>query len=40
MVIKGRNKDYFEEHINLLDVSLFQIHEKDKNRVDISYNVS
>jgi len=37
MVIKGRNKKDMEEHINLLDVSEFQIHDKDKNRIDISY---
>ena len=40
MVIKGRNKKDMEEHINLLDVSEFQIHDKDKNRIDISYTVS
>ena len=40
MVIKGRNKKDIEEHINLLDISEFQIHDKDKNRVDISYTVS
>ena len=40
MVIKDRNKKDIEKHINLLDVSKFQIHDKDKNRVDISYTVS
>ena len=40
MVIKGRIKKDNEEHINLLDVSEFQIHDKDKNRIDISYTVS
>ena len=39
MLIKGHKKG-IDEHINLLDVSEFQIHEKDKNRVDISYTVS
>ena len=39
MLIRGHKKD-IDEHINLLDVSEFQIHDKDKNRVDISYTVS
>ena len=39
MLIKGHKKG-IDEHINLLDVSEFQIHEKYKNRVDISYTVS
>ena len=38
MVIKGRSKK--DEHINLLDVSKFEISEKDKNKVDIEYMVS
>ena len=41
IVIKGKNKkDDDDEHINLLDVSNFQINEKEKNRVDIEYMVS
>ena len=38
MVIKGRSKK--EEHINLLDISIFEINIKDKNRIDIVYMVS
>jgi len=38
-VIKGKNKKE-DEHINFLDVSSFEINEKDKNRIDIEYTVS
>lgn len=40
MVIKGKNKNESEEHINLLDIINFQNNDKDKNRVDIKYIVS
>ena len=40
IIIKGKNKKEDDEHINILDVSCFQINEKDKNRVDIEYMVS
>ena len=40
MVIKGKNKKESDEHINLLDIDIFQINDKDKNRVDIEYTVS
>ena len=39
MVIKGKNKKENEEHINLLDIDSFLINDKDKNRIDIEYNV-
>lgn len=38
-IIKGKNKKK-DEHINFLDVSSFEINEKDKNRIDIEYTVS
>ena len=40
MIIKGKNKNESEEHINLLDIINFQNNDKDKNRVDIKYIVS
>ena len=40
MNIINKNKNEVMEVINLLDISGFQINEKDKNRVDISYTVS
>jgi len=40
MSIINKNKNEVMEVINLLDISGFQINEKDKNRVDISYTVS
>ena len=40
MSILNKNKNEIMEVINLLDISGFQINEKDKNRVDISYTVS
>jgi chromosome segregation ATPase len=39
MVIKGKNKKENEEVIDILDISCFQINEKDKCRVDIEYMV-
>ena len=39
MIIIGRLQKDEEEHINLLDVSGFIIHDKDKTRVDITYTV-
>lgn len=38
MVIKGKNKA--DEHINILDISIFEINKKDNNKVDIEYMVS
>ena len=40
MIIINKTKNEVMENINLLDISGFQINEKDKNRVDISYTVS
>ena len=40
MSIINKSKNEIIEVINLLDISGFQINEKDKNRVDISYTVS
>lgn len=40
MSIINKSKNEIMEVINLLDISGFQINEKDKNRVDISYTVS
>jgi len=40
MSIINKSKNEIIEIINLLDISGFQINEKDKNRVDISYTVS
>lgn len=39
IVIKGKNKKDSEERINLLDISQFQINEKDKTIVNIEYMV-
>ena len=39
MVIIETNKTPSEKHVNLLDVSEFSLHDKDKTRIDISYNV-
>ena len=40
MSIINKSKNEIIEIINLLDISGFQINQKDKNRVDISYTVS
>mgnify|MGYP002624549464 FL=1 len=40
IVFKGKSKKDLEEHINILDITEFQINEKEKNRVDIKYFVS
>ena len=40
MSIINKSKNEIIDVINLLDISGFQINEKDKNRVDISYTVS
>lgn len=40
MIIKSKNKNDLEEHIDLLDISRFIINEKNPNVVDISYIVS
>ena len=40
MSIINKSKNEVIDVINLLDISGFQINEKDKNRVDISYTVS
>ena len=39
MIIKGKDKKETEIHINILDVTSFQMNEKDK-RIDIEYMVS
>jgi len=40
MIIKSKNKNDLEEHIDLLDISRFIINVKNPNVVDISYIVS
>ena len=40
MVIKGKNKKDSDENINLLDIDIFMINDKEKKRVDIEYTVS
>ena len=40
MVIKGKNKKDSDENIKLLDIDIFMINDKEKNRVDIEYTVS